>query len=176
MAETKVIEREYTIPLRRAWLKVPHYERTGKAIKIIKKFIAKHMKIPDRDVNKVKLDVFLNNQIWFRGRKSPPSKVKIKVRKENDIVKVDFVEVPEYVKFLKVKLERRNKQPDKKPAPAEVKQEVPEQKSEEKKTEEKEKEQAVAEQHSKEAEQQAKAQKHITKKKETGFHRMALKK
>src|SRR3989344_1137762 len=105
MAETKVIEREYTIPLRRAWLKVPHYERTGKAIKIIKKFIAKHMKIPDRDVNKVKLDVFLNNQIWFRGRKSPPSKVKIKVRKENDIVKVDFVEVPEYVKFLKVKLE-----------------------------------------------------------------------
>ena len=179
MAETKVLEREYIIPLRKAWLKVPPYERTGKAIKTIKKFIAKHMKIPDREIKKVKLDMHFNNEIWFRGRKNPPSKIKVRARKENDIVKLDFVEIPEHVKFLKQKLERRHKEAEKKPAPKseEKKEEIKaEEKPQEKAIEEKEKEQAVAQQRLKEAEQEAKVQKHLTKKKETGFHRMALKK
>ena len=173
------LEREYIIPLRRAILKVPRYERTGKAVKIIKKFIAKHMKIPDRDTQKVKLDVYLNNELWFRGRKNPPAKIKVKAIKEDDIVKVDFVEMPEHVRFLKQKLEKRHKPGEKKPEkPEEQKpqEEKPEEKSEEKKIEEQEKEKAVAEQHIKEAEIQAKAQKHLTKVKEPGFHRMALKK
>lgn len=179
MAETKMIEKEYVIPLRKAWLKVPQYERTGRAIKTIKKFIAKHMKIPDRDVEKVKLDVFLNNEIWFRGRKNPPSKIKVKARKENEIVKLDFVEIPERIKFIKQRLEKQHKEAEKKPEPKpeEKKGEIKaEEKTEEKKVEEKEKEKAVAEQHLKEAEQQAKAQKHLTKKKEPGYFRMALKK
>src|SRR3989344_3570473 len=81
MAEN-TLEREYVVPLRRAWLHVPHYNRTSKAIKTIKKFIAKHMKVEDRDPNKVKLDVYLNNDLWFRGRANPPSRVKVKARKE----------------------------------------------------------------------------------------------
>ncbi len=180
MADTKqILEREYIIPLRREWLKVPKYERTGRAIKTIKKFIARHMKIPDRELKKVKLDVFFNNELWFRGRKNPPSRIKVKAKKENDIVKLDFVEIPEHIRFIKQKLERRHKEAEKKPEPKpeEKKEEIkPEEKPQEKAIEEKEKEKAVAEQRSKEAEQQAKAQKHITKKKETSYHRMALKK
>ena len=35
MAENKTLEREYVIPLKREWLKVPRYERTSKAIKTV---------------------------------------------------------------------------------------------------------------------------------------------
>ena len=180
--KTQKFEREYIIPLRRFWLNVPQYERSRKAVKTIKKFIAKHMKILDRDEDKVKLDVYFNNEIWFRGRANPPSKVKVKAVKEGDIVKVNFIEMPEHIKFLKGKLERRHKAAEKKAEkpkeekPEEVVHKEEEKKPEEKKIEEKEKEQAVAEQHVKETKLDVKAQKHLTKKKETGFHRMALKK
>lgn len=187
MPETKssALEREYIVPLRRHWLNVPKYERTGKAIKALKNFIAKHMKVIDRDVKKVKLDVYFNNELWFRGRAHPPSKVKVKARKEGDVVHVSFVETPQHIKFLQAKHEKRHKKPGEKPAvsahqqqpssPTEKKEEA--QKTEEQKKEEREKEKAVAELKLKEAEQQAKAQKHITKV-DTAKHpqRMALKK
>ena len=176
MAEIKqILEREYIIPLRKAWLKAPEYERGRKAIKAIKKFIAKHMKVPEREESKVKLDVYFNNELWFRGRRKPPAKVRVKAVKEGDIVKVGFVEIPAHVKFLKAKVEKRHKTEER---PKEEKKEikVQETKTESEKKEEKEKEQSVAEQHAKEAKQEAKAQKHLTKKKETSYHRMALKK
>ena len=172
--ESKTMERVYVIPLRRACLKASQYDRMRIAIRTIKRFIAKHMKIINRDLSNVKLDVYLNNELWFRGRKNPPAKVKVKARKENDIVKVDFVEIPEHVRFLKTKIERRHKKTEKKvkEAPKEEKQE----KTTEEKVEEKEKEQAAAEQRLKEAEQTAKVQKHLTAKKVPQIHRMALKK
>ena len=183
MAETKTesknrIEREYVIPLRNEWRKVANYRRTGRAIKEIKKFIARHMKVPDRDISKVKLDIYLNRQVWFRGRRKPPAKIKVKAIKENDIVKVELAEMPSQLKFAKLKQEKRHKLAEiKKPLPSaeEKKEETPE-KEEEKKIEEKEKAQSVAETKAKEAKQEAKAQKHTTKTKEPGFHRMALKK
>src|SRR3989338_9112388 len=98
IVKTDKLEREYIIPLRREWLKVPMYERTGRAIKAIKKFIAKNMKVIDRDVSKVKLDVYFNNEIWFRGRANPPSKIKVKAVKEGDIVKVGLADIPEHIK------------------------------------------------------------------------------
>src|SRR3989338_8979719 len=186
MADQKsTLEREYIIPLRRAWLKAPRYERMRIAIRTIRRFIARHMKIPDRELSKVKLDVFFNNDLWFRGAKKPPAKVKVKATKEKDIVKVNFVEIPQHVKFLKQKLDKFKKPEEKKPETKEEKRKEEtrteekkkaEEKPEKKKIEEKEKAQATAEQHAKEAKQEAKAQKHITKTKEPGFHRMALKK
>ena len=179
MAEQKTpkLEREYTIPLRRFWVNVPHYERTGNAIKTIKKFIAKHMKVADRDIKNVKLDVHFNNELWFRGRASPPAKVKVKAVKEGDIVKVDFIEVPQYVKFNKAKLEKRHAAAEKEAKPSKpAKEEKKEEKTEEQKKDESEKGKAVAEQNTQVAEQQAKTQKHLTKAKEESYHRMALKK
>lgn len=183
MPETKssVLEREYIVPLRRHWLNVPKYERTGKAVKALKQFIAKHMKVPERDVKKVKLDVYFNNELWFRGRAHPPARVKVKARKEGDIVHVSFIETPQHITFLKAKHERRHKKAEEKPTapPAEVRAEKKEepQKTEEQKKEEQEKEKAVAEVKLKEAEQAAKAQKHVTKfDKAQHPQRMALKK
>lgn len=175
MAEqNKILEREYVIPLRRFWLRVPRYERTGKAIKAIKQFLAKHMKVEDRDVDKIKINTYLNNELWFRGRANPPAKVKVKATKENGIVKVDFVDTPDYVKFLKAKHEKKNKAAEKK---APVVEQKAEEKPEEQKKDEAEKEQAVAEQNTKQAEQQAKEMKHTSKpEKTTRPQRMALQK
>lgn len=182
MAEQKAtqkIEREYVIPLRRAWINVPAYKRSRKAVLTIKKFVAKHMKVKDRNLDNVKLDVYLNNDIWFKGRSKPPSKVKVKVIKEGDVVLVKYAETPQYVKFLKLKHAKIHKKLDEKKA--EIKEEKkeehkPETKTEEQKVDEKEKGRAVEQQNIKQAEQQVTAQKHTTKSKEEHIHRMALKK
>ena len=185
MADAKTviqkIEREYIIPLRSQWLRVPHYERTGRAIKTIKKFIAKHMKVTDRNTDNVKLDIYFNNDLWFKGRANPPGKIKVKAVKEGDIVKVDFVEIPGYVKFLKAKHEKIHKKSEKKPEEKkDIKEIIPEEKKEERTEEQKkdevEKEKSVEAMNIKEAELQAKAQKHLTKIKGPEIHRMALKK
>ena len=172
--KVQTLEREYIIPLRNEWRKVANYRRTGRAIKFIKEFIAKHMKVPDRDVSKVKLDIYLNQEIFFRGRKKPPAKIKVKAKRDGDLVKVELAELPKHIRFLKQKHEKKHKPSEKtKEAPKEEKKE---EKTEEEKKEEKEKEQSVAEQKEQFTEQQTKAQKHTTKVKETKFHRMAMKK
>ena len=61
------IEREYIIPLREKCRPVPRYKKTPKAIKSVKEFIAKHMKVRDRDLSKVKIDKYLNEALWHRG-------------------------------------------------------------------------------------------------------------
>lgn len=180
--KTQMLEREYVIPLRRAWLRVPKYERTGKAIKAIKIFIAKHMKVPDRDIDKVKLDVYFNNELWFKGRAHPPAKIKVRAIKDGENIKVNFAETPEYVRFLKSKHDKLKKKAEtkieeKKPEEKqkeEVKKE--EEKTEEQKTAEQEKEKALEQQQIIQAEQQQKTQKHLTKIKEPKIQRMALKK
>lgn len=170
------LEREYVIPLRREWRKVANYRRAGRAAKAIKKFIARHMKVPDRDVEKVKLDIYLNQELWFKGRRKPPAKIKVIARKEGDIVKVELAEMHQAAKFAKAKHEKRHlavKLPQKaKEIPTEKKEEQ----GEEKKTDESEKEKAVAESRAKDAKQQAKAQKHLSKVKGETHHRMALQK
>ncbi len=69
-------ERVYTIPLKRKVKKTAIYKRTPKAIKTIKEFLKKHMKS-----NEVKLSKELNETIWSRGIKHPPSKIKVKAIK-----------------------------------------------------------------------------------------------
>jgi large subunit ribosomal protein L31e len=193
MAEEKAkpIEREYVIPLRRSWLIVPDYRRAGRAAKTIKEFIAKHMKVPERDINKVKLNIYLNQELWFHGKTGPPSKIKVKAIKEGDIVKVELVELPSAVKFAKAKHERAHKAEEKKAEKKEEKVEAKEEKKEEtkaekgeKKEEEKEKaeekkaevekEKSGEETQIKEAKQEKRAEKHVTKKGETQIVRRSM--
>jgi len=100
------IEREYIIPLREKCRPVPRYKKTPKAIKTIKEFLVKHMKIYDRDLKKIKVSTEVNEYLWFRGIKNPPHKVKIKAIKEGDIVRVELIEIPKQIKARKT---RRNK-------------------------------------------------------------------
>ena len=103
--ETK-LEREYTIPLRHRWQIVPRYQRTNKAVRTVKEFLVRHMKIRDRDLDKIRIDKYLNELLWMRGIKNPPSKVKVKAIKEGDIVRVESAEPTERIKFRKAREEK----------------------------------------------------------------------
>jgi large subunit ribosomal protein L31e len=100
------IEREYTIPLRHRWNIVPTYKRANKAVKTIKEFLVRHMKIRDRDLDKIKLDKYLNETIWSRGIKHPPARIKVRAVKEGDIVRVEAVDMPQNIKFKKLRQEK----------------------------------------------------------------------
>jgi large subunit ribosomal protein L31e len=175
MAETKTdkIEREYTIPLRHRWSIVPRYKRTNKAVKAVKEFLVRHMKIRDRDLNKIKLDRYLNEALWHRGIKNPPARIKVLAVKEGEIVRVSAVELPKNIKFKKLREERTESNAKKaaekkkeekkaeeaeKPATEEVKKEIGE-----KKEEEKEDKAAVVEAGKELQELEAKKAKHTTK-------------
>ncbi len=82
-------ERLFTIPLRKEFLKAPIYKRSSKAVKAVKYFISRHMKAKD-----VKVGEELNLLLWSRGRKNPPSKVKVKSMIVDGVA---FVDVPEAV-------------------------------------------------------------------------------
>ena len=87
--EIKKEERVYVIPLRKRWLKVVKYQRGKKAVKAVREFIIKHMKSND-----VKIGKYLNEQLWERGIRNPPHKVKVRTWKEDDVVKVELVDAP----------------------------------------------------------------------------------
>jgi len=81
-----VLERTYTINLRRAILRVPKYKRAKKAINYIKEFISKHMKAKE-----VKIGQYLNYEIWKNGIKNPPTRVTVDVKKDDQ--DVAYVEI-----------------------------------------------------------------------------------
>lgn len=124
--QTEKIEREYIIPLRHRWKIVPRYQRTNKAVKAVKEFLVRHMKIRDRDLDKIKVDKYLNETLWHRGIKNPPAKIKVLAIKEGDIVRVKAVDMPENIKFKKLREEKVETQAKK----------IAQKKKEEKKTEE----------------------------------------
>ena len=70
------LERIYTIPLGRAWI-VPKYRRAEKAVTVLRKFVARHMK-PDEVI----IDPSVNEEIWKRGIQNPPRKIRVKLSKD----------------------------------------------------------------------------------------------
>ncbi len=172
-------ERTYIVPLRHGWLKAPKYRRAKKAIKILKEFIARHMKIYDRDLRKVKIDVNLNNEIKFKGIKKPLAKIKVIAKKYEDFVTVELAEIPEVLKYKIARQERKKSEAEKgkkaKSKEEEKKEETKEEeKTEEQKTDTKEKEQASKDEGMKIAKMQTKQQKHISKDKGVKIQRKAL--
>ncbi len=101
--EVVELEREYVVPLRRGFLNVPRYRRAKKAVKVLKEFMVRHMGVRDGDLGKVKIDMYLNNEIWFRGIKKPMGKVKVRAKKIGGIVYVELADVPDVVAFAKVR-------------------------------------------------------------------------
>jgi large subunit ribosomal protein L31e len=153
-----VLEREYVVPLRDAFRETAFYRKTPKAVKALKIFIAKHMKVEERNTDKVKLDKFLNEQMWFRGIRYPPARIKVKAKKySNGIVTVELSEMPQALKF-KAESEKRRAEakPEKKPEEKPKEEAKP---TEEKKAE-KEKEESGAAQEIKATKQEAKQFKH----------------
>ncbi|MCR4284566.1 MAG: 50S ribosomal protein L31e [archaeon] len=175
------LEREYIIPLKRGVLNVPHYRRAKKAISVIRKFLVKHMRVEGRDEKKIKIDTYLNQEIWFRGIKKPANKIKVKAIKRDGIVYVELVDIPDRIKFEKAREEERKlaAMPKKKEKKGEEPKSEEETKTEEEKTDEKEKEKSSVEAGFKRQEAAAKTQKHTSQgshKAKTSPVRMSLKK
>tara|TARA_Y100000034_G_C6879183_1_gene402544 strand:+ start:1372 stop:1845 length:474 start_codon:yes stop_codon:yes gene_type:complete len=86
MAEDKL----YTVPLRKEFLKSAKYNRSKKAMKALKEYLLKHLK------EEVKVGKYLNEEITKR-RKSPPSKVQIRVEGEKGSYKAELANAPKEV-------------------------------------------------------------------------------
>lgn len=174
-------EREYVVPLRREWKKVARYKKTNRAVKAVKKFLVRHMKIRDRDLNKIKIDRYLNDFLWMNGIKNPPSKVSVKAYKDGEIVRVELLELPKKLKFKKARLEKREKVAEEtgtKEKPVKPEEKKEDKKDGETKKEKEEKKAAVVEAGKKRAKKAAKMAKHQTKpgKQKQPQQRKALKK
>ena len=78
--EDIVEERIYTVPLSKAWIS-PRTRHSPRAIRILKSFVIKHMKIDD---DFIKITNEVNEKIWDRGIQKPPRKIKVRVTKDSE--------------------------------------------------------------------------------------------
>ena len=72
------LERVYTINLGKAWLSV-NTHRATRAINMIKEFARRHMKVEE-----IKIEEDLAHQIWARGARSPPRKIRVRMTKTDE--------------------------------------------------------------------------------------------
>lgn len=93
LEEDIVEERFYTIPLRRAWI-MPPKQRAPRAMRIIRSFVEKHMKIgvtkeaeeetEEEKEERLIISAELNEKVWLRGIKRPPRRIKVRVVKDSE--------------------------------------------------------------------------------------------
>ncbi len=67
-------ERIYVIPLWRSWISGRGYRRAKKAMRYLRRFIARHMRNED-----IKISPKVNEIVWSRGIRNPPRKIRVKV-------------------------------------------------------------------------------------------------
>jgi len=88
LEEEIVEEKFYTIPLGRAWIS-PRKKRAPKAMRIIKGFIRKHMKLRTEFEGEEEAEVLVisnevNEKIWSRGIEKPPRRIRVRAVKDKE--------------------------------------------------------------------------------------------
>jgi large subunit ribosomal protein L31e len=90
--EDIVEEKFYTIPLRRVWV-TPPQRRAPRAIRLIRSYVEKHMKIgaketeeetEEEEEERLLISSELNERIWQRGIRKPPRRIKVRVVKDSE--------------------------------------------------------------------------------------------
>ena len=89
--EEIVEERIYTIPLRDAW-RSPRKHRTPRAIRLIRSFIQRHMKVglktgleeEEEEEGRLIISNEVNEWVWRRGIEKPPRKIRVRAVKDRD--------------------------------------------------------------------------------------------
>lgn len=88
--EEIVEERTYTIPLGKAWITPPN-KRAPKAMRIIKDFVKRHMKLEARsegeeeeEPKRLIVSNDVNERVWRRGIEKPPRKIRVRAAKDKD--------------------------------------------------------------------------------------------
>ncbi len=86
--EEIIDERIYTVPLRKAYWTGSRLRRSNKAIRVLRKFVERHMK-PEE----ILIQPEVNERIWSRGIQKPPRRVRIRATKNSDnLVRVYLAE------------------------------------------------------------------------------------
>jgi len=84
-----VEERIYTIPLSRAWIS-PRKKRTPRAVRMVRSFVQKHMKIEtgakteEEEAGRLVISDEVNKKLWSRGIEKPPRKIRIRAVKDKE--------------------------------------------------------------------------------------------
>ncbi len=96
------VERVFTIPLRKAFRKTRN-KRVPYAIKLIKEFVRRHMKIKEGEI---KIGKHLNEKMWERGIEKPPRRVRVSVEKVESEYRVELFGY-KYEEFKPIKTEEK---------------------------------------------------------------------
>ena len=88
LEEEIVEEKFYTIPLGKAWIS-QRKKRAPKAMRIIKSFVRKHMKIRteaegEEEAEMLVISNEVNEKIWSRGIEKPPRKIRVRAAKDKE--------------------------------------------------------------------------------------------
>lgn len=90
--EEIVEERTYTIPLGKALI-MPPRKRSPRAMRMIRSFMVKHMKLEARkegegeeeeEPKKLIISNEVNEKVWGRGVEKPPRKIRVRAAKDKD--------------------------------------------------------------------------------------------
>jgi large subunit ribosomal protein L31e len=90
--EEIVEERTYTVPLSKAWIMPPN-KRTPRAVRILRAFIIKHMKLgakketetgEEEEPGKLVISNEVNERMWTRGIEKPPRKIRVRAAKDKE--------------------------------------------------------------------------------------------
>ena len=89
--EEIVEERFYTVPLGKAWITPPR-RRAPRAMRMLKSFIIKHMKLEPRketgeeeeEVSRLIISNEVNLRMWSRGIEKPPRKIRVRAAKDKE--------------------------------------------------------------------------------------------
>jgi large subunit ribosomal protein L31e len=90
--EEIVEERIYTVPLGKAWI-MPPRKRTPRAMRMIRAFITKHMKLEakkegeeeeEEEPPKLVISNEVNEKVWERGVEKPPRKIRVRAAKDKE--------------------------------------------------------------------------------------------
>lgn len=119
MAEAK-LERIYTVPLVKAY-EYLHTRRTERAVKLLRAFVAKHMKA---DIENVRISEGVNKLLWRDSIQKPPRRIKVRVVKEGEMAKAWLLGEEEEMKKIedaKKKAEEAKRKEEEKKAEAKAK-------------------------------------------------------
>lgn len=89
--EEIVEEKFYTVPLGKAWITPPR-RRAPRAMRMLKSFITKHMKLKYRketgeeeeEVSRLIISNEVNLRMWSRGIEKPPRKIRVRAAKDKE--------------------------------------------------------------------------------------------
>jgi len=92
MSSSDFDERVITVPLRDVKAEAKH-KRAGKAMTLVREHLAQHFKV---DGDAVRLDPSINERVWARGRKKPPSKLRVRAARFEEegtsVVEAEYAE------------------------------------------------------------------------------------